>query len=184
MEVSKEKMIELVNNAPEGATHYKFNVDTYLAVRGNVNAFIHGEWVILSTLVDLTMEFVSVIKLDYSVLEDKPVYTQEMADNGGLPPAGSEFEVWFDFDSIKKWHVAVMTNHFDNGFSIDCGDYSHCYLSDDGMKFRPIDTRTDQEKLIDEISNMLHTKGFSHDELMLKCLMSHGYITRKGESNE
>lgn len=36
-------------------------------------------------------------------------------------------------------------------------------------------------ELINEVSEMLNAKGFGHDKLLLKCLISHKYLYRKGE---
>ena len=33
-----------------------------------------------------------------------------------------------------------------------------------------------KQKLLDRVSNILHANGFGHDQLMLKCLLSHGLL--------
>lgn len=84
--------------------------------------------------------------------EIKPVYTQEMHDNGELPPVGSECLIMYS-SSNYKGTITYM------------GDGVGCYHSKDNnkeytfsfnaVKFKPLDTRTDQDKLRDAISSIV-----------------------------
>ena len=81
----------------------------------------------------------------------KPVYTQEMADNGELPPVGC-----LVVDKRNKCEFQVLLPADCNGYYVMLGhggDY-HCELL---RNLEPIDTRTDKEKLIDEIQNEIDT---------------------------
>ncbi len=85
MQVSKERMIELVKNAPEcdtKATHARnhFSGYYYYIVIGNSIALFNkdGSTEVLNEDLDYYSRYL--VELDYSVLEDKPVYTQEMCD--------------------------------------------------------------------------------------------------------
>ena len=90
----------------------------------------------------------------------KPVYTQEMADNEELPPVGiscmfkhqSEDNIMFDDCFIvgysKCGKFIVFHNHQNQlmQHNIVNGPY----------RFKPIDTRTDEEKLIDEVAELIN----------------------------
>ena len=91
---------------------------------------------------------------------DKPVYTQEMADNGELPPVGiscmfkhqSEDNILFDDCFIvgysKCGKFIIFHNHQNQLMQHNIVNGSY--------RFKPIDTRTDEEKLIDQIAKQLH----------------------------
>ena len=85
---------------------------------------------------------------------NKPVFTQEMADNGELPPIGSSVVLRYNFDSKTVTHTGIVlfssacncilaTEHGESHFKM--GDYI----------YEAIDTRTDEEKLIDEMENLI-----------------------------
>lgn len=87
----------------------------------------------------------------------KPVYTQEMADNGELPPVGSECMALFDSD-LDEWVKAEVLGHRcnDAGISIaSCMLPEKSFILGWFVDFKPIDTRTDGEKLIDEIAEFI-----------------------------
>lgn len=194
MEVSKERMIELVKNAPEGAMFWGEYAEAYFTSEQVSSILQHGG--------RYSADF---IKLDYSVLEDKPVYTQEMCDAGEFNPIvltesdiGSKFNtldgsivigvacskfqfVTQDFDDIDHFNI-----HRLDGASMDYdanGNWCSCMNI-----ISRVDTRTDQEKLIDDLAVLISSKDVLHNEIdaarsvaNLIANSSEFKITRKGE---
>jgi len=102
-------------------------------------------------------------------VNDKPIFTQAMADAGELPPVGSK--VLFDGDSCFEFHseyeqglvdggVVEIISHFDSGagnvaaFLFDCND-GRSVSCGNNTCFKPIDTRTDREKAINEMASLI-----------------------------
>lgn len=86
-------------------------------------------------------------------LVEPPIFTQAMADAGDEPPVGCKLDVSFHHG-----------NTFSNCTLTYMGDQVGCYKDTDGKEFtfatvctelRPIDTRTDEEKAIDETAAFL-----------------------------
>ena len=101
--------------------------------------------------------------------KSKPVYTQEMADNGELPPVGSKCFCTFKSDdwegkTVKVYSHDVSSN--DNavlaGAEISSGGVIAVEFHTKYLK--PIDTRTDEEKLRDALVDQLASKGDMHNE--------------------
>jgi hypothetical protein len=84
---------------------------------------------------------------------DKPIFTQGMADAGELPPVGSECEA---FEVGNKWHLVEVFAHHKNTahfYMPNEGDYGHS----EGVSgnFRPIDNRTTEEKQLDHVTHLV-----------------------------
>jgi hypothetical protein len=121
---------------------------------------------------------------------EKPIYTQEMADNGELPPVGCEFTCEFptdnrnfDFNSLNVEVIGISSyddRHIitfkNNIMGIGCGVYP---ASNDWVI--PIDARTDEEKLIDEMESVINKRCRANDSLrdLYKTLLEHYDITPK-----
>jgi len=95
--------------------------------------------------------------------DDKPVFTQAMADAGYLPPVGS------DFLHAKKVVTCLSVSDYDGGvvtFAYKDRD-SHepdiacCWNNEVWVK--PIDTRTPKQKAVDEMMNSL--SGYCKEQL-------------------
>ncbi len=92
--------------------------------------------------------------------ESKPAYTQEMHDRGELPPVGSECLCVFE---ASEWRGKVVKVYSHDVNSNDNVVLAGAQISSGGVtavefhqKFlKPIDTRTDEEKLRDELISEL-----------------------------
>lgn len=83
--------------------------------------------------------------------ESKPVYTQEMANAGELPPVGSEADyesTFFTHASSNKGACKVIA-YFSDKVWIDITGGADAVININVINFKPIDTRTDEEKLRD-----------------------------------
>ncbi len=86
---------------------------------------------------------------DIAKEEVKPVYTQKMADNGELPPVGCECLGLIA--STGEYEKIKIVAH-------ECGSCVAIKGASTLMwcnTFKPIDTRTEREKLIDELSEKI-----------------------------
>lgn len=111
----------------------------------------------------------------------KPVYTQAMCDAGELPPVGVRCEICYDVDGLF-FNGSVIAYFNDKAWLDMEGKHPVCFVKD--TVFRPIDTRTDQEKLIDEVAKSLvdsYKKSFND---RAKILIDEFNITRKETSND
>lgn len=117
--------------------------------------------------------------LDQSVKpsDDKPVFTQAMADAGVIPPVGSEFL------HDKKVVTCLSISDYDGGVVTFAykdregqkEDISCCWNNDAWVK--PIDNRTPKQKAIDDIVKMLHSEGVAmFDPIMLHIMYEKGFI--------
>jgi len=80
----------------------------------------------------------------------KPVYTKEMADNGVIPSVGMECLIMYS-SSNYKGTITYMGKGVGAYHSKDNDkEYTFAFNS---VKFKPIDTRTDKEKAIDDIKS-------------------------------
>jgi len=158
------------SKAPEGATHYiedkEYNGASefvIIGVEGSLfayDSFGMGGW---SVDVNDDNDF----KIT-PIPESKPVYTQAMCDAGELPPVGSEFmhkgeKVECISTSDEEGGVVTFLNDARN---IEC-----CWNNDTWV--RAIDTRTDEQKCVD---NMMYAyrKGESMADVLSE--IKKGYI--------
>ncbi len=113
--------------------------------------------------------------------QPKPVYTKEMADNGELPPVGSEY---LDEDNqlckclvnYGDLTIGIMLDH------VPVNEYAALSQSTRGNT-KPIDTRTSKEKAIDDLSKMVG--DCESDYGILQAIIDgkvHG-VTFKGEDD-
>ena len=228
MEVSKERMIELVKNAPDGAVYWGSNTSTHNDHYYDKNKQCYFD--------DIGYKYWKtcrddLIELDYSVLEDKPkvkdlgdeferlfweydselsnasskrmlfkkylskanlikaegedkpVYTQEMHEAGELPPVGCELMAYRD----KEWpECQLLKSRLNNAGITVHAVMDKFFVLWWTADIKPIDTRTDQEKLIDELTErlVLIKKSGKVERLYAIDLINDFNITRKGESNE
>ena len=89
----------------------------------------------------------------------KPVFTQAMADKGELPPVESECMVVVDSTGIfKRYEVMYISNsgamvlrRVESGIDL--------VVDIDSCEFKPIDTRTDKEKAVDQMFEDAEVQG-------------------------
>ncbi len=94
-------------------------------------------------------------RVDNTHREDKkPEYTQEMANNGELPPVGSEVALRYSFGSETAVHTGVILFASDNN-CILATEHGECHFDIGAFTYEAIDTRTDKEKLIDDIAQVI-----------------------------
>ena len=100
--------------------------------------------------------------------ESKPVYTQEMHDNGELPPVGSECLVKKYFEDDAQFQLCFIVGFDKNPewlvFSGMGSNLNSHHIGDGVYRFKPIDTRTDDEKLRDALVKQLTSKGDMHNQ--------------------
>lgn len=75
---------------------------------------------------------------------DKPIFTQAMADVGELPPIGSEYM------TSRGKHKAIAHAH-QVDVDVVVGQSQLCVTISELSEVKPIDTRTDEEKKLDKI---------------------------------
>ncbi|HHZ70960.1 MAG TPA: hypothetical protein EYN54_11935 [Methylococcaceae bacterium] len=122
-------------------------------------------------------DYLAGVKVD-GILESltKPVFTKDMYDNDELPPVGSEVEFNTTFfttvtsnkgtcEIIAYFGGKVWLNVIDIDFVINLNV----------IEFKPIDTRTDKEKAIDDILNGGYSAGTTRE------LLSIAYVKWVGE---
>jgi len=133
------------SKAPEGATHYDTAHDVYpwIKCQGDSVYFWYVDVWDLSCLTNILTA--NLVKRP-GISNVKPVFTQKMADAGELPSVGMECMV---IDNSLMNHV------YEKCVILFVGIYKVVYTSDscverfsniDEVKFKPIDTRTDEEK--------------------------------------
>ena len=102
----------------------------------------------------------------------------------GFEPSGvfnsnKQKEIWFyngefhdkpqdeKFDAIEMYKKSAH-KLFELGYEYDI--QGEKWLSKEEIE------KQMEDELIKKVSDMLNTKGFGHDKLMLKCLLSHGFL--------
>ena len=80
--------------------------------------------------------------------DDKPVFTQAMADAGELPPIGCVVEM-FDSPSSSYVECEIICHH-KKALFIDVVGWDSAFSVSDDSLFRPIDTRSDKQKAADD----------------------------------
>ena len=173
---------EFWKDAPEGATHVDvcgcfFKIAT---VGCNDMMILKGAWVHVAVVQNEVDKLTPRPKPQPKESNMKPVFTQEMSDNGELPPIGSECLVIGEKEIDDEYHECEIIAHrnvsgdvFVAVFMIKNYNgkpyyYTHC----SHQYFKPIDTRTDKEKAIDEIRLSC---GFNKLVTMESDLLSKAY---------
>lgn len=88
--------------------------------------------------------------------DDKPIFTQAMAVNGELPPVGSECILNLAFDSYPA-KVTYIGNGVGCFINLNNGEEYSFAMKD--TSFKPLDTRTDREKAIDDMFEDAKVQG-------------------------
>ena len=176
------------SKAPEGATHY---------VKANDNAGLsefvkyeesgkHGmgyygfdnEW--WSTDVESCEGYYELTPKP----QPKPVFTQAMADNGELPQVGMEFLIK-NKNATESWaqpdfHPAKMKAIGDELFIIEslpeCNGLKESVGTINDYLFKPIDTRTDKEKAVDDIRKITQPDKLTEVEWDIVVAIKSGKI--------
>lgn len=145
------------SKAPEGATHYGCENDSYGAgwyKNINNNTFdvwpvTHGKW---HTSVGKGGDIG-----DRELIpkpQHKPIYTQAMSDAGELPCVGMECMAKLKHQSYDHWGKVYIIGHSQDGkwlvFSDAFNTLSQHHIDNGTYEFKPIDTRTDKEKAFDK----------------------------------
>lgn len=87
--------------------------------------------------------------VDSKTPEDKPVFTQAMADNGELPQVGMECMA-YDVESREFIKVTVLMRHKES-IVVDVDGWDSAFVFGNSHEFKPIDTRTDTKKFADDM---------------------------------
>jgi len=105
--------------------------------------------------------------------DDKPVFTQEMADADYVPEAGCYCEIMLD----GYWQKCFIVGMSKKGNPvIELGE--HCTESI-GCNYRALDTRTPKQKAVDELAGLISSKGGLDGELFGVSVLS-GIIINAG----
>ena len=129
-----------MSEIPEGATH-KSEEGNYIKASGeDVSCFINDEWESVCSLVMLGAMNLTPIKQDKEM-----IYTKEMHEAGELPKVGMMVS------TEAGEYVVLLINDKEIVFEDEQG----FYISINKHKVKPIDTRTDTEKAIDDIKKLL-----------------------------
>lgn len=155
--LNKEAVKEQRYTIKDAYNYYKYNVSkredaTYIVCNKKDGSFeyfshdicSHGDFYIIGSI----DEFKS---YERSILPDdnKPVFTQEMADNGELPPVG--FGCMIEFNENKWQEFKLITETELSLFC--CVDNKEMVIPKDArLSFKLFETRTDKEKLIDAVA--------------------------------
>jgi hypothetical protein len=86
---------------------------------------------------------------DEHVSDTKPVFTQEMADKGELPPVGSKVSLRYKFDS-KQIHITGKVLYASLRHCIIDGEHKECHYKMCDYTYEAVDIRTPKQKAADE----------------------------------
>ena len=175
-----------MSEIPEGATH-KSEEGNYIKANGeDVSWFINDEWKSVSSWVMLGAMKLTLIKQD----KEMNVYTKEMHEADINPAIGSKVIYNLSKSAMcenKEYRltkvgqemtvVAIVNN------SLVClisDDYEFCDTVNNGH-FKPIDTRTDTEKAIDDLADGIsasysNSKSFKEDAREMLDIIKAGKI--------
>lgn len=106
--------------------------------------------------------------------DDKPVFTQGMADAGELPPVGSEVLIKYHGDTEPEFcsatvefvtysNLGVVGVVNINGVNLT---FDTTPMSNNMAEINPLDTRTPKQKAVDDMYFDLTDEVASHDEMM------------------
>jgi hypothetical protein len=107
-------------------------------------------------------------------IKENPIFTQAMADAGELPPVGSMFRI----HKGNYMMVGMSSAGSVVGEHCDTGEYIGFHARD----CKPIDTRTDKEKAVDEAVLIAHQDGQDYQYLRgsIERLYDAGLLNKKG----
>jgi len=148
--MNKQELIELWKDAPEGATHYhKPSITFYKWIGSALKFWDVGRW-------NVSACNASKLTPELTPRPEPLIYTKEQYDAGELPKVGMRVLVKLtctDFLNISEVEcdgAAVDVIFIDNGLAIFRFDRRYIGLND--QQFQPIDTRTDTQKAIEDLT--------------------------------
>ena len=141
------EVMDIWKNAPEGATHYGTSGNFFKETDGKFAIFtcglLYGGW-----LVDNQAQ---PSRINLTPKPVQPVFTRSMADNGELPVVGMDCMIHHECaakDSWVKVYIVAVTEDYIISKSNGSAFEQHYHIK--SLSFKPIDTRTDKEKAIDD----------------------------------
>lgn len=155
------------SKAPESATHYAIVDDEYVYYKKdgqNINAYHKGNWVCDVSHGHVSWGMKNINKIPEKTMFinctttshiDKQIYTQAMHDNGELPSVGMECMYkdgctcqWINVEVmyISEWSIVLKQTSEGYGKDVDIAKHI------EDVEIKPIDTRTDREKLFGQIN--------------------------------
>ena len=184
MKVTAKHMVKLVEIAPSDATHY-IEEDYHNGNNQNECFYkkVEGDWLFFRPLYS-NMGWMhseqEVNEFDLIVLTPKessmkPVFTQEMSDNGELPSVGGDVMMRVVKNSAEplasrpsgwlEYTVKYASEFIVVLFSKSEGRDVAIALDNDSLTvdFKPLDTRTEKEKACDAIWRELDDSGKEYD---------------------
>ena len=156
-----------MSEIPEGATH-KSEEGNYIKANGeDVSWFINDEWKSVSSWVMLGAMKLTLIKQD----KEMNVYTKEMQEAGEPPKVGMMVS------TEAGEYVVLLINDKEIVFEDEQG----FYISINKHKVKPIGTRTDTEKAIDDLTvgisaSYSNSKSFKEDAREMLDIIKAGKI--------
>lgn len=99
----------------------------------------------------------------YAQADDKKVFNQAMADAGELPCIGSECEMYLNDD--EGW-VNIFVVGLSSSGSLVVEENNGRLWTNFSCKYRPIDTRSDEEKAVDDLAGAV---GLSRNNSFIIC---------------
>tara|TARA_R110000772_G_scaffold222931_3_gene333361 strand:+ start:1325 stop:2071 length:747 start_codon:yes stop_codon:yes gene_type:complete len=149
---TKELDMDIWKNAPDGATHYGYETEThykgFYKILDVSDGFWHdgSRWLMTESWPDITPK---------PEVKPTPVYTKEMADNGVFPVVGMECLVLNTNCSNPKY-IKALIKYVGQKVVYNYMDYPERCDNVKTLKFKPLDTRTDKEKAIDDMYKSLN----------------------------
>jgi len=108
--------------------------------------------------------------------QDKPMFTQAMADAKVPPPVGSEFRLDSYFGEKTTFLVLGIKTNGSLAFEVlDGKKVGHLDCARPDINFKPIDTRTDEEKLRDAM--LFVTQGCDRNHSVINNLLASDKFT-------
>lgn len=157
------------DKAPEGATHWDELGDCFCDKRG---LWMNGKYYGATGMIGWGT--------DRYTPRPTPVYTQEMADNGELPCTGSLCQGYILADTVtqgvplNQWIDGVYLKAATSANGGRCflfkGDNNTDYVINAASYIRPIDTRTDEQKAIDDVNNILLENEADYTSVIVEAI--------------
>lgn len=174
------------SKAPEGATHYNPSdyaelCKFYKIINGEYKYYYRDAWCKstceIGTLKDKLIERPQPqpsSPLDFGAVPDvKPIFTQSMSDNGEFPQVGMEVEV----DGTGVVYVIVLPKDSEGDFILTPKNGDKYWQRSNVQFIKPIDTRTDKEKAVDDIRKITMPDKLTEVEWDIVAAIRSGQIT-------
>tara|TARA_R110000764_G_scaffold10764_4_gene32836 strand:- start:615 stop:1472 length:858 start_codon:yes stop_codon:yes gene_type:complete len=160
---------EFWKDAPEGATHYWSWSQSFYKLSDYDEDFVfnNDSWELCSDIScfgsDGLFEYPQSTPTETpeekealdSIVNKPLVYTQEMADNGELPPYGLLVQLRRDYGDDDQFYNGRLISEDRGVIWFDDDKYGGCLHSLNEVTLQPIDQRTEKEKAIDSIVKTL-----------------------------